>query len=127
MFFRPTGPRNTTAPPDMDRAVEFLATLTERLNQRLASREASPVQTLDPSPPRPAGFRPGEPCPDLLTEEEAIRYLRLHEIAIKNPEETLRRYRKEGHLRGTQVSKRVFYLKHELDDFLKKMTDNNPR
>jgi hypothetical protein len=111
----------------MDRAAEFLATLTDRLNQRPANREASPVQTLDPTPTRPAGFQPGEPSPDLLTEEEAIRYLRLHEIAIKNPEETLRRYRREGHLRGTQVSKRVFYLKHELDAFLNKMTDHNPR
>ena len=30
-------------------------------------------------------FRPGDPCPDLLTEEEAIRYLRLDLIDIKNP------------------------------------------
>jgi len=72
-------------------------------------------------------WEPGDPCPDLLTDDEAIRYLRLHEIEIKNPGETLQRYRKEGHLRGTQVSKRVYYLKSELDAFLKKMTDVNPR
>ena len=74
-----------------------------------------------------AGYQPGDPSPDLLTEEEAIRYLRLDQIDIKNPEETLRRYRKEGHLRGTQVSKRVFYLRSELDDLLRKLTKINPR
>jgi hypothetical protein len=77
--------------------------------------------------PRRLGFQPGDPCPDLMTEQEAIRYLRLDEIEIKSPEETLRRYRKEGQLRGTQVSKRVFYLRSELDLFLKKITADNPR
>jgi hypothetical protein len=75
----------------------------------------------------PATWRPGDPSPDLLTAEEAIRYLRLHEIEIKNPRETLRRYRKEGRLRGTQVGKRVYYLRGELDEFLRKMTEINPR
>lgn len=65
--------------------------------------------------------------PDLLSEAQAVRYLRLDTIEIKNPEETLRRYRKEGHLRGTQVSKRVFYLRSELDALLKRLTDINPR
>ena len=50
---------------------------------------------------RPGGFRPGDPCPDLLTQEEAIRYLRLDTIEIRNPGETLDRYRKQGVLRGT--------------------------
>src|SRR4051794_40806738 len=36
-------------------------------------------------------WEPGDPCPDLLTDDEAIRYLRLHEIEIKNPGETLQR------------------------------------
>jgi hypothetical protein len=73
------------------------------------------------------GFTPGGPNPDLLTEEEAIRYLRLDTIDIKNPFETLRYYRKEGLLKGTQVSKRVFYLRGELDCFLAKVTSENPR
>src|SRR5690349_1431282 len=37
----------------------------------------------------PSGFRPGESNPDLLTAAEAVRYLKLDTIAIKNPEETL--------------------------------------
>ena len=38
-------------------------------------------------------WRPGDPCPELLTEDEAIRYLRLDSIDIKNPGESLKRYR----------------------------------
>jgi hypothetical protein len=63
----------------------------------------------------------------LLTEAEAIAYLRLDTIQIDDPAATLRRYRERGLLRGTQVSKRVFYLRDELDRFLKKVTDENPR
>ena len=70
---------------------------------------------------------PPQPCPELLTEEEAIRYLRLDTIRIKNPAETLARYRDEGLLRGTQVSKRIFYRRTELDRFLERLTDSNPR
>lgn len=45
--------------------------------------------------------------PELLTEEEAVRYLRLDTIrGLRNPGETLARYRAMGLLRGTQVSKR---------------------
>lgn len=67
------------------------------------------------------------PCPELLTEEEAIRYLRLDTISIKDPSATLRNYRKRRLLRGTQVSKCVFYRRVELDAFLAKQTDENPR
>ena len=63
----------------------------------------------------------------LLTEAEAIAYLRLDTIQIEDPAATLRRYRERGLLRGTQVSKRVFYLRDELDRFLKTVTDENPR
>jgi len=75
----------------------------------------------------PTAFRPGDPCPELLTEQEAISYLRLDTINIQNPSDTLQRYRALGHLRGTQLSKRVFYLRSELDHFLRKLTDKNPR
>src|SRR5262245_17906372 len=64
-----------------------------------------PIRELDPIWGS-AAFRPGDPCPNLLTESQAIRYLRLDSIDIKNPEETLRRYRKSGHLKATQVSKK---------------------
>lgn len=80
----------------------------------------------EPGPVLPAG--PPVPCPELLTEEEAIRYLRLDTIAgLKNPGETLARYRANGMLRGTQVSKRIFYRRVELDRFLDRLTAENPR
>jgi transposase len=64
----------------------------------------------------------------LLTEEEAIRYLRLDTIrGLKNPAETLARYRATGLLRGTQVSKSIFYRRIELDRFLDRLTTENPR
>ena len=70
---------------------------------------------------------PAQPCPELLTEDEAIRYLRLDTINIGNPADTLRRYREQGLLRGTQVSKRVMYRRIELDRFLERLTEHNPR
>jgi hypothetical protein len=75
----------------------------------------------------PSGWRPGDANPELLDEDEAIRYLRLDTIHIRDPRDSIRRYRKLGNLRGTQVGKRVFYLRSELDAFLRKMTEINPR
>ncbi len=70
---------------------------------------------------------PPQPCPELLTEEEAIRYLRLDTVKVARPSETLRRYRDTGLLRATQVSKRLFYRRTELDRFLERLTHSNPR
>ncbi|MBE7508210.1 MAG: hypothetical protein HS101_18260 [Planctomycetia bacterium] len=66
--------------------------------------------------------------PELLTEAEAVRYLRLDTIrGLRNPGESLARYRAMGLLRGTQVSKSVFYRRVELDRFLERLTNENPR
>lgn len=71
---------------------------------------------------------PPTPCPELLTEDEAVRYLRLDTIrGLRNPGHTLARYRSLGLLRGTQVSKSVFYRRVELDRFLDRLTNENPR
>ena len=72
------------------------------------------------------GDPPG-PCPELLTEAEAARYLRLDEIDVDDPTETLRYYRRKGLLRATQVGKRVRYRRVELERFLERITDVNPR
>ena len=75
-------------------------------------------------------FLPGEPpipCPEVLTEEEAIRYLRLDTVNIKHPADTLYRYRDQGLLRGTQISRRIFYRREELDHLLEQLTNGNPR
>ncbi|MBX3394299.1 MAG: hypothetical protein KF841_02925 [Phycisphaerae bacterium] len=79
----------------------------------------------------PGSALPGDPLwayPELLTEAEAVRYLRLDTIrGLRNPGETLARYRAIGLLRGTQVSKSVFYRRVELDRFLDRLTNENPR
>ena len=67
------------------------------------------------------------PCPDLLTEQEAIRFLRLDSIEIEEPANTLKYYRQKGFLRATQVGKCLRYRRVELEKLLDKLTENNPR
>ncbi len=64
------------------------------------------------------------PCPEVLTEEEAIRYLRLDINGPKNPADTLRYYRERGKLKGTQIGKRIRYTRRALDEFLVAITDD---
>ncbi len=73
---------------------------------------------------------PGDPpqhCPELLTEQEAIRYLRLDLIDTEEPGNTLRYYRKQGLLRATQVGKCIRYRRVELERLLERLTETNPR
>jgi len=66
------------------------------------------------------GFRP---CPELLTEQEAILYLRIE--ADKNPRRTLKYYREKGLLRATNVGRHLFYRRTELERFLELQTVGN--
>lgn len=70
---------------------------------------------------------PWQPCPELLTEGETIKYLRLDEIDTEDPASALRYYRKRGLLRATQVGKCVRYRRVELERFLDRLTETNPR
>ena len=96
------------------------------------------AQIILSSPILPSGVRrdergnvleivPAELCPELLTADEAIRYLRLDDTAIDDPERTLAYYRKKWRLRATQVGKRLRYRRVELDALLERLTDENPR
>jgi len=67
------------------------------------------------------------PCPELLTDDEAIRFLRLDGINAENPANTLRYYRKKGFLRATQVGKCIRYRRIELEKLLERLTEANPR
>lgn len=67
------------------------------------------------------------PCPELLTADEAIRYLRLDDTKVADPERTLRYYREKWGLRGTQVGRRLRYRIIELDGLLNRLTEDNPR
>ena len=70
---------------------------------------------------------PWQPCPELLTEDEAVRYLRLDQIGTDDPAGALRYYRKKGLLRATQVGKCIRYRRVELDRLLEQLTETNPR
>lgn len=70
---------------------------------------------------------PSEPCPEVLTVEETIRYLRLDLIDVSDPAETLAYYRRKGLLRGTQIGKCVRYRRREIERFLELLTESNPR
>ena len=64
---------------------------------------------------------PGEspmPCPALLTESEAVRYLRLDVDGPKQPTKTLRYYREKGQLYGIKVGRHLRYRRIDLDEFL---------
>jgi len=87
-------------------------------------RIGADVQMPSTVPPSPGSAIAPMSYLELLTEEEAIRYLRLDTIeGLRNPKETLARYRAMGMLRGTQVSKRIFYRRVELERFLERLTD----
>ena len=60
--------------------------------------------------------------PDVLTETEAIRFLRLDTCGLKKPHGTLKYYRDKGRLRATRLSKRNCYTRTELLRFLDELT-----
>ena len=61
--------------------------------------------------------------PDLLTENEAIKFLRLDTDTIKNPHHTLKYYRNKGQLKGTRIGNNYCYTKKELLSFIEKATE----
>lgn len=85
----------------------------------------APVNSSLLMPVLPTGDGTFTPCPELMLEEEAIRYLRLDDSA--NAARTLRYYRERGLLRGTRVGTHIRYRRVELDRFLELQTaDNGP-
>ena len=61
----------------------------------------------------------GTPAPEVMTQQEAIHFLRLDEADLKNPATTLQYYRDKGILRGTKIGKTIRYTKEDLLDFLR--------
>lgn len=58
----------------------------------------------------------------LLTEEEAILYLRLDTLNRKNPAKTLQWYREKNLIKPTRISNVNFYTQKSLDAFIDEMT-----
>lgn len=67
------------------------------------------------------------PCPELLTEVEAIRYLRLDVDGASDPERTLKYYRDKGQLVAIKVGKWNRYRRQDLDNFLAGKSEEKQR
>ena len=61
------------------------------------------------------------PCPELLTEEEAIRFLRLDVNGPGNPSGTLKYYRDQGILRAIRIGRNLRYPRKELDRMIERL------
>jgi hypothetical protein len=72
------------------------------------------------------GFVPlmpdGKPAPAVMLEQDLIRFLRLKELGIRSPGNTLRYYRERGKLRATRIGNRNCYTIQSALDFLEEMT-----
>ena len=66
-------------------------------------------------------------CPALMTEEEAIRYLRLNVDSSTDAHNTLKYYRDRGELIAIQVGRKHRYRRQDLDDFLAKKSEIKKR
>jgi hypothetical protein len=75
------------------------------------------------SEPLPDGVGGFGPCPAVMTEAEAIRFLRL-DLQKAKPQNTLAHYRERGLLKATILGKNRFYFRDELVRFLGKLTSN---
>jgi hypothetical protein len=64
----------------------------------------------------------GQPVPEVLSEEEVIKLLRLDTEGTKSAY-TLRYYREKNLLRGTQIGKKIRYIKQEVLNFLALQTE----
>jgi len=65
----------------------------------------------------------GSPVPELLTEQEAISFLRLDTDGPTDPTRTLKHYRDKGLLHPTRIGKKLRYSKKELLSFIDLMTE----
>jgi hypothetical protein len=65
-------------------------------------------------------FPDGRPVPEVLSEQEAIEFLRLDD-GPRHPEVTLQYYRSEGLLKGFKIGKKLRYSKTELLRFLERL------
>jgi hypothetical protein len=60
--------------------------------------------------------------PEMLTESEAIKFLRLDAMKLKNPARTMSHWRMKGLLKGVRMSRSYVYRRADLDDFVTRMS-----
>lgn len=63
------------------------------------------------------------PVPEVMTEQEVIKLLRLDIDGPEDPEHTLGYYREKGLLRATRIGKRLRYWRKEILRFLERQTE----
>jgi hypothetical protein len=72
------------------------------------------------------GFVPlmpdGRPAPAVMLETDLIRFLRLEELGVKNPANTLRYYREIGKLAATRIGNRNAYTLNSAMELLEALT-----
>ena len=64
----------------------------------------------------------GKPVPEVMLESELIQFLRLEEIGVKHPANTLRYYREKGKLKPTCIGGRNVYTIQSALRFLENLT-----
>jgi hypothetical protein len=65
----------------------------------------------------------GSFCTPILTEAEAIKYLRLDVNGPKNPSNTLKYYRDRGMLKAVQIGRNLRYPRLELDKMVSRLIE----
>lgn len=63
----------------------------------------------------------------LLTESEAIAWLRLDQAGVRHPECSLKRLRDRGLIRTVRLGRRVFYPVRELERFVDREVERAAR
>jgi len=58
--------------------------------------------------------------PDLLTQEEAVRVLRLDRLGLRDPKETLRHLRRTGQLGYVKVAGKVLIPRKDIEAYLER-------
>lgn len=72
----------------------------------------------------PDGNNGFQPCPDVLTEEEVIRFLRLDlDDNNSDPAQTLKHYRDKGQLVAIRIGRRNRYRLEDLKIFLARKSE----
>ena len=71
--------------------------------------------------PLPDGNGGFTPCPELLTEAEVVRYLRLDVNGPERPEGTIKYYRDQGVLHAVRIGRNLRYPRKELDSMVDRL------
>ena len=106
--------RGCAAVSGVNRVTMTTYSLTPMLPARFEQRDGRMVEV-----------EPSRPAPMLLTADEAIRFLRLDDLA--NGEDWLYQRRKEGLLAGVQVGRSIRYYLPELLQLIERLAEKKTR